>query len=464
MKILLVRPTGPKFYETAGPDIGLGYLMRVLKDHGHTVALYDLFQKGAGAKGLLERARVFGPDLIGFKTYSLALPEVDSLIRRLRRQGYHGRFVLGGPHPSGDPTGTLAGLPDVSFVIAGEAEIGFPMLVQALEQGGDDPPERLLEAIPGLAWRSNAGFAVNPPVFPKDFDRFGQPDWESMNPHRYPIDYTGAIYVPIMTTRGCPFHCTYCAGHKVTGRAIRHRSIQRIIEEIRLIKDRWGIRTFGLVDDNFTLDLDFAKEVCRAMITEGLDIRWRCPNGIRLDTLDAEVVRLMERAGCFYVYVALESGSQRILDAMNRRTRLDVMIEKVKMIRRVSRIKMLGFFIIGYPDETVGDIIASIRLAKALPLDMASFFLFTPHPGTDIYNRLKQEGRLSNPSWTSFFYDKVTVLPREISEKQLLSLERHAYRAFYGRPRIVRGILADVRSLGQLRRLVQRSLATALNI
>jgi len=125
---------------------------------------------------------------------------------------------------------------------------------------------------------------------------------------------------------------------------------------------------------------------------------------------------------------------------------------------------MLGFFIIGYPDETVGDIIASIRLAKALPLDMASFFLFTPHPGTDIYNRLKQEGRLSNPSWTSFFYDKVTVLPREISEKQLLSLERHAYRAFYGRPRIVRGILADVRSLGQLRRLVQRSLATALNI
>lgn len=463
MKILLIRPAGPKFYETAGPDIGLGYLMRVLKDHGHTVALYDFFQKGTSPRRLLERAAQFGPDLVGFKTYTLALPEVDSLIAKLRRQGYHGHIVLGGPHPSGDPSGTLSNLPDASFVIAGEAESGFPLLVEALERE-PIPSESVLKEIPGLAWRANGAFSVNPPVFAKDFDRFGLPDWESMDPHRYPIDYTGAIYVPIMTTRGCPFHCTYCAGHKVTGRILRHRRIESIVDEIRLVRDRWGIRTFGLVDDNFTLDLDFAKEVCRAMIRERLGIRWRCPNGIRLDTLDAEVIRLMEQAGCFYVYVALESGSQRILDAMNRRTRLDVMIEKVRMIRRVSKIKMLGFFIIGYPDETVGDIIASIRLAKALPLDMASFFLFTPHPGTEIYSRLKQEGRLSNPSWTSFFYDKVTVLPREISEKQLLRLERHAYRSFYGRPRIVRGILSDVRSLGQLKRLVQRSLATALNM
>ncbi len=463
MKILLIRPAGPKFYETAGPDIGLGYLMRVLKDSGHKVELYDFFQKGTSTKDLIKRFNAYKPELIGFKTYSLALPEVDALIATLRRQGYNSHVVLGGPHPSGDPAGTLATLPDVSFVISGEAETGFPMLVEALEHD-TDPPDSVLRDIPGLGWRSNGACVVNPAVFPKDFDQFGLPDWESMNPHKYPIDYTGAIYVPIMTTRGCPFHCTYCAGHKVTGRMLRHRSIDRIIEEIGLIKYRWGIRTFGLVDDNFTLDLEFAKEVCRAIISQGLDIRWRCPNGIRLDTLDAEVVRLMEKAGCFYVYVALESGSQRILDAMNRRTSLDVMIEKVKMIRRLSTIKMLGFFIIGYPDETIGDIIASIRLAKALPLDMASFFLFTPHPGTDIYNRLKNEGRLSNPSWSSFFYDKVTVLPQQISEKELLRLEKYAYRSFYGRPHIIKGILQDLRSLGQVRRLIQRSLATALNI
>jgi len=435
--------------------------MRVLKDQGHTVELFDFFQKGLRNKALFARIAEYAPDLIGFKTYTFALSEVKNLMDQIRRHGYKGRFVLGGPHPSGDPVGTLELMPEASLVIAGEAETGFPKLAHALEHASS--PKDAFGEIPGLAWRANRSVSVNSALFPKDFDRFGLPDWESMNPHNYPIDYTGAIYVPIMTTRGCPFHCTYCAGHKVTGRRLRHRRIESILAEIRFVKERWGIRNFSLVDDNFTLNRDFAKEVCRAIIRENLQIRWRCPNGIRLDTLDAELIRLMEEAGCFYVYVALESGSQRIIDAMNRQTKLDVMIEKVKMIRRVSRIKMLGFFILGYPDETAGDILSSIRLARALPLDMASFFLFTPHPGTDIYRRLVEEGKLEKTDLSSFFYDKVSIRPGSLSEKQLIKLEKYAYRSFYLRPRIVKGILEDVRSMDQFGRLIRRALSTALN-
>ena len=462
MRILLVRPKGPKLYETSGPDIGLGYLMRVLKDHGHEVRLYDFFQKGAGRQPLHDLAAAYAPDLVGFKTYTFALAEVAELTAGLRRAGYGGRFVLGGPHPSGDPVGTLEHMPEVAFAFAGEAETGFPRLLDHLQAGTDTPAA--LREVPGLAWRNNGSVEANPAVFPDDFDRFGLPDWEGMNPHAYPIDYTGAIYVPIMTTRGCPFRCTYCAGHRVTGRRLRHRSIESIVQEIRFVRDRWDIRNFSLVDDNFTLNRAFAKEVCRAILRENLDIRWRCPNGVRLDTLDAELVRLMEAAGCFYLYVALESGSQRILDAMNRQTKLEVMIEKVRLVRRVSRIKMLGFFILGYPDERMGDMLASIRLACALPLDMASFFLFTPHPGTEVYHRLLDEGRLREADWTSFFYDKVSVRPASLSEKDLVRLEKAAYRAFYLRPRVLAGMLEDIHGFGQFQRFVRRALSTALNL
>lgn len=462
MNILLVRPKGPKLYETSGPDIGLGYLMRVLGDRGHKVGLYDFFQKGTDLAGLVALVADFEPGLIGFKTYTFALGEVEDLMNRIRQSGYGGDFILGGPHPSGDPAGTLEKLTEASFVFAGEAETGLPELVSALEAGS--PPAKILGKIPGLAWRVKGAIKANDPVFPEDFDRFGLPDWDAMNPYNYPIDYTGAVYVPIMTTRGCPFHCTYCAGYRVTGRRMRHRPIENILSEIRFVRDRWGVSNFSLVDDNFTLDKEFAKEVCRAIIAENLAIRWRCPNGVRLDSLDEELIRLMERAGCFFLYVALESGSQRVIDAMNRSTKLEVMIEKVRMIRRVSVIKMLGFFIIGYPDETREDILASIRLACDLPLDMASFFLFTPHPGTQVYKRLVAEGRIEETDWSSFFYDKVSLRPDGLTEKELLKLEKYAYRTFYLRPRIIKGILEDVKSPGQFGRLLKRSLSTALNI
>jgi len=460
MDVLLVRPLQARPHEIV-PDIGLGYLATALLRRGHTVRILDCAKERLGMEGFIRVLRERPPDLVGFKLFSTDIASGSRMMERIRQEFSRPPVIaIGGPHVSGLGGAALETLRSADFGIQGEAEIGLPLLAEAIESGS--LPEN--PSIPGLLYRvADQQVRANPPFFVENLDELGMPSWHLMPPATYPKQSFGLFVrrfptAPILTTRGCPFRCTYCAGFKVTGRKLRKRSVESVLEELALLKTDFGIRDFTIVDDNFTLDRSFAMSLCEALIARRLDLSWSCPNGVRLDTLDAELVATMEKAGCYSVSVGIESGSDRVLKYMRKHLTVAQIRERVHLLRSASRIKITGFFMLGFPGENRVDIEQTIALALSLPLDRAAFSIFSPLPGTEISQRMIQEGRIQpvEEVFQKADFDSVLDSGETLPSREVKSLQRKAVLSFYLRPRVFRGILKEIRSLDQVRIIARR--------
>lgn len=459
MHVLLVRPLQEKPHEIV-PDLGLGYLAAALLRRGHTVRILDCAKERLDMEGFLHLVRKTRPDVVGFKVFSNEVTSASRMMVRIRREfSSPPTLVVGGPHVSGLGGAALETLSEADFGIHGEAEIGLPLLADALESGSlsEDP------SVPGLLYRKGPYVRANPPGLVQNLDDLGMPSWSLMPPSSYPKQSFGLFVrrfptAPILTTRGCPFHCTYCAGFRVTGRKLRKRSVETLLEELSFLKKDFGIRDFTIVDDNFTLDRDFAMSLCQALIARAMDLSWSCPNGIRLDTLDRDLVATMEKAGCYSVAVGIESGSDRILKLMKKHLTVDQIREKVLLLRSASRIKITGFFMLGFPEEERTDIEKTIDLALSLPLDRAAFSIFSPLPGTDVAERTRRKGPVEQAEeiFGKTDFDSVLDWEDTLPGSEVKSLQRHAVLSFYLRPRVLKGILGEIRSLEQVRIVMRR--------
>ncbi len=209
-------------------------------------------------------------------------------------------------------------------------------------------------------------------------------------------------------------------------------------------------------DENFTLHKPLVKEFCNRLIKEKLNIWWSCPSGVRLDTLDLGMLKLMEKSGCYSLAVGVEFGSQRIHDITKKHLTLEKIKEKVALFKHVN-IKTTGFFMFGIPGETKEEMIKTIKFAKSLNLDRAQFNNFMPLPGSEIYKIMRSKG-LKKIDHDHFFVHDVGYVPKGMSRKQMKNLQRRAYIEFYLRPRIILGVLGDIMSFGHLKKLVKRFL------
>ena len=247
-------------------------------------------------------------------------------------------------------------------------------------------------------WRDESGnIVVNKQQHIENLDSLEMPAWNLMGLNSYPkipptLLFKKQPFAPISVTRGCPFSCTFCAAH-IHGRKIRSRSIDNVLMEIDLLYRDYGIREFYIVDDNFTADKAMVKKFCSEIINRKYDIAFCNPNGVRLDTLDMEMLTLMKKAGWYYLSVGIESGSQPVLDHMKKRINITLVREKVSIIRKAG-LEVYGFFIVGYPTETLEDIKKTVNLALELDLIGANFSCFHPLPGTAIFEMLVQNGKI----------------------------------------------------------------------
>jgi radical SAM superfamily enzyme YgiQ (UPF0313 family) len=214
------------------------------------------------------------------------------------------------------------------------------------------------------------------------------------------------------------------------------------------LMNNYGVREFNIADDNFTHNRKVVEEFCQGIISRGWKIHWSGSTGIRLDSLDEKLLGLMKESGCYSFYVGIESGSQRILDLMKKRLKLEQIRRGVEMISK-SGILVSGFFIIGYPGETREDILKTIEFAKSLPLFKAHFFHFTALPATEAYETLLNEGKIAGPD-DSMFMD-VSYVPEGLTGKELKELLRKAYLDFYMRPSVLFRLLMRLSSPEQLK-------------
>jgi radical SAM superfamily enzyme YgiQ (UPF0313 family) len=232
-------------------------------------------------------------------------------------------------------------------------------------------------------------------------------------------------------TRGCPYQCTFCSAWITAGRKIRKRSITHILNEIEHLSDVYGIRIFDIPDENFTFDKQYVIDFCHAVIPYKRKFEFFLPNGIRLDSLDKELLQLMRKAGFRReVAVGIESGSERILKIMKKNLSLDLVREKVSLLNAVG-FRPIGYFIVGFPGETKEDIKKTLRLALELKLSAAAFTPFAPMPGTEATNRLLETGELpSDFDFTLITTDKVSYAPKGMTRDELDRMRKLALLRF----------------------------------
>jgi radical SAM superfamily enzyme YgiQ (UPF0313 family) len=303
-----------------------------------------------------------------------------------------------------------------------------------------------LDDIPGLVWRDGVKIVSNQQIFPNDLDNLGFPSWDLIHPEEYPraplgFFLKGFPYVPLNTSRGCPYPCTFCGARTIVGHKVRYRSVENIMTEIENLYTTYGVREIHVVDDNFTFDRKFVVRFCERIINSQLSICFSSPNGVRLDTLDQDLLLLMKRAGWYLIFVGIESGSQIILERMKKGLTKEKMREKITLIKNAG-LETAGYFIVGYPGETKLEIEESISFSKELNLDWAQFSTFIPLPNTPIFKELRTNGRLEL-HWEKFCDPEVAYQEEGLEVKKML---KKAYLKFYLRPKIIAKLLKKLKS------------------
>ncbi len=455
MKIVLVKPVDTSAFDIS-PDLGIGYLAATLRAAGHEVEILDCIKEKLDMERFTKHFSNNRYDVVGFKAFAVDLSTVRESLKIIEKTRPEAVRIVGGPAPSGAPLEVMEYLSNVDFAFAGEAEMGLPKLLKCLESGNKG-----FRDVEGLVWRDNDRVVVNKRGYIDDLDSIGLPAWDLIHPNDYPFAPHGIFAksfptAPIITTRGCPYLCTYCAAESLSGRKIRYRSVENIVKELTLLRDKYGVNDITILDDNFTLNRKFVQEFCRQVIEKGLKLTWSCPNGVRLDTLDEEILSTMEDAGCYSIAVGVESGSQKILDHMKKNLTLEEIEKRINFIKQTN-IKVTGNFIIGYPEESREDIERSIEFSQRLKLDKAWFGLFIPFPGTASYDMLKAQDKLGPLNWDSFCGDKVSWVANGFSLKELKDYHRKAYWRFYMRPRVLWGLIKEIKSWKHVRNLFQRT-------
>ncbi len=453
MKILLIKLNSPA--DEIIPPISLGYIASTLIPEHH-VQILDCLKDNLKISQVSRIAKDY--QVIGITLFTKDLRLCRDYLKEIKKINPNSVTILGGPHPSAVPNETLhffKGLCDYIFV--GESEIGFPKLINHI--AGKDIS---LDEIEGLGYIKDGTVKLNPPICPENIDSF-KVAWELIPPNTYPMAPHGAFFkqypvAPIITSRGCPFLCTFCGGHIVSGRKIRQRSLKNVLKEIELLHNQFGVREIHIEDDNFTFKKDYVLEFCQELKNKFPDISWTCPNGVRIDTLDEEVALAMKESGCYAISIGIESGSNQILKAMKKSLTVEKIREKIQMLNR-CKIDINAFFILGYPGETKEDIKKTIDFALSLPLKRASFATFQPLPGTDAYHELIKNGLLKIEHWENFSPSLQSTIwaPPNFTVRELANYRRKALLRFYLRPRIILDIIKGIKSIEHLFYVAKRA-------
>jgi radical SAM superfamily enzyme YgiQ (UPF0313 family) len=452
--VLLVNPDESL---ARSPNLGLGYLASAVRAAGHVVRLVDVCQLGASRDTVAAAISESRWDVVGLQAYSCGYHEARRVAQQVKAALPSAAVVLGGRHASALPEEVLSDERAVDFVVAGDGEEPFTALLTRIAKG--EAPD-----VPGVWWRDGDVIRGSPSSHAVDLTQLEIPAWDLIAPARYPVAPVGAFVratpiAPIITSRGCPYSCAFCAAPSQT-KTVRFRAPAAVVDEIELLVRVHGAREIQILDDNFTLNRSHAVAVLEALLARGLGVALSLPNGVRLDRLDGELVELLERAGCYSVAVGIDSGSQRILDEMGRCLTVDRMEEQIHLIRRHSQIRLTGNFILGLPGETPEDLSRTLEFALRLPLDRAYFGMYLPLPGSELFARLRSAGKLDGLDYASLSprHGAPVYVPDGLTASGVTAAVRSAYVRFYARPRVIAGILREIKDVRHAAFLVRKAL------
>ncbi|MBF0231823.1 MAG: B12-binding domain-containing radical SAM protein [Desulfamplus sp.] len=380
MKILLINPSG---WQKDSVNLGLAYLAASLKQAGYPTLILDLNRNEMNDWYLMQTAKDYAPLLIGISVKTATANEGGRIANMLSQEIPETLLLAGGPHITISAESYMKAFPAFHYAVMGEGEQSIVELVKTI--AADKP----VDAIRGLVFRKGGQDIINNWSPPENLDDLPLPDLDSIEG----FNWNGFRY-PIVTSRGCPFQCTYCCVNKLTGsRKWRSRSAENVLDELEYIVRKKGISAFEIWDDNFTLNINRAKEICRGLIQRKLNLSWYCHNGIRADRIDSELAHLMKQAGCTSIAFGIESGNVETFDSIKKGEPLSAVVRAVKIVKKTG-IKAIGYFIIGLPGDNLERFIETIRFQRSLKLDNYIFGMLIPYPKTEVWDVVQNSGKM----------------------------------------------------------------------
>lgn len=439
-KVLLLTPPAMTFRSRSDinplPPMGLGYLAAIVEKMGLEVKIIDCLMRGWTNKedinemmvrvglsdnDIQEQIIQFKPDIIGincqFSRQHNIYHQMFSLIKKIDPRII---VIAGGPHATVCPHDVLND-ENCDYLFIGEAEDSFRELIEALQRDTE------ISTIDGLGWKIGDKLYFNPKLrLIENLDSIPFPAYHLMELDKYfGLDASHGTrhrkrFSPIITSRGCPAKCTFCSAHQVWGNKYRVRSVENVIEEMRLLKDQYGVEEIMFEDDNVTADAKRAKLLFSRMIEEGFDFVWDTPNGAGVWTMDEEMIDLMNKSGCIKLNFPVESGSQRVLKDIIKKP---LNLEKVKRLTRYC--KSIGldysmFLVMGMPGEKLSDMWESFKFAAECGCFSPHISVATPYPGTQLYENCVKNGYFSKPfSLDDLFIRSFLISTPDWNEKDL---------------------------------------------
>jgi len=414
----------------------LATLASIFLQQGHVVRLRDCPVEGVGWEGLESLLREFVPDFVVINTATPTI--VNDLRAAALAKGVCPavKTIAIGIHPSALPGATLKLCPDLDAVCIGEPERAVPEWV-----GGKVGPAGagvLSQGDRDTGVRSTAKYLEN-------LDELPFPAWQLVDRRNYRLPFSAREFLLINVGRGCPQGCLFCAARTYYGNAVRLRSVDRVIREMKRNAADFAVSDYLFWAESFTQERDYAASLCEAILKERLDVRWVC--NARVDQVDGDLLRLMKRAGCWMIGYGVESLAEEVL-RRNRKNVVPRQIEEAVVTAKAAGLAVMAHCVFGLPGETEETLKVTESGIRRLPVDFVQYYTAVPFPGSELYAWAVREGRLLSDDFVRFEQNSTVLRLDGLPAEKIAGFRRTAYLRFYLRPRVIWNVFRLVLSRG----------------
>jgi len=428
MKVLLINPpynsSKYKFIGLVAPPLGIAYIAAMLEKNGVTVKILDAPALEMDHDGVEKEIEKYSPDIISITSVTPTIGSALETAKLSKKTCPNAVTVLGGYHPTFTYPEMLKN-DFVDIVVRGEGELTMVDLVDALENGRD------LREVEGIATKD---FVTEPRKIIEDLDSIPFPARHLLPMDEYKILNMKLTTGTIISGRGCPYKCSFCASSAMHGQKLRLRSAKSVVDEMEHLVNEHDIEMVAFMDDTFTINQKRVYEICEAIKERGLTNYWGCT--ARVDTISEDLLKTMKDAGCITMFLGVESADQQVLNEVNKKTNIAKIKETFELTRKYG-MRTIASVVLGMPGDTKSSIKNTINFVKVLEPSYAVFSLATPYPGTDFYIKAASENLIKINDWSKYTLLSPVLETVDCSLEELRKLQKKAFKEFYLRPRYI---------------------------
>ncbi len=448
-KITLVSPPNIEFRDAGKAHLveplGLAYIAAILEKNGYSVNIIDADTLEYSIPKTIQEILISEPDIVGFSCQTLLFPTALKIAAEIKKNKQL-ITVFGGIHSTSFPD--IVKEPAVDFSIVGEGEYAFLGIVECT-QG-----KKQLKEVHGLCYYKNGKITCNPSERITDLDKLPFPARHLLPMKKYgyafPVPYDKKrSYASLNFSRGCCYNCIFCNSPRQWTRKVVHRSAENIIAELKELVNKYGVNTFYVRDEIFTLNKKNVIKICQGILREKLELNWFCY--ARADHVDEGMLRMMKKAGCKLIKMGVETGDPEIMKLIKKGETLETIEKAFKLADEVG-LYTHASFMIGHPWDSFKTVKRTISFAKKLNPDTLGLPIMTPFPGTEVWDIAKEEKLLLTEDFSKFnVMGSCVMKTKYLNPKQLIKLQKIGLREFYFRGgyiyKALKRILHDPRCL-----------------